>query len=154
VKYIIIILFLALPLKAVDLKKNEMSLDNVVNEINHEKELKNKEFVNLVTAKKETEVIKALKADKDYALVNLEINKEPVLIYCIKNKMWKAAEVLIKGGSNLNAKDENGKVALMYAAEAKNKYVATMLIASKADKQIKDGSGITAQEYLKKNGLE
>jgi hypothetical protein len=151
---LIISLFFVTHAIAAETAKPQTSLDTVVAEINKEKDRKIKDFTALVEAKKESSVVQALKSDKDYTYVNLIIQGDHILTYCIKNKMWKAAEELIKGGSNLNYKDEKGKVALMYAAEAKNRYVATMLIASKADKQIKDNAGVSAEEYLKKTGLE
>lgn len=138
---------------AAESSKPEISLDQVVSDINKDNEYKIKDFISLVETKRDDEVSKAIKADKNHLLVNTKISGEHVLTYAIKNKMWKSAEALVKAGSNLNHKDKDGKVALMYAAEAKNKYLATMIKASKADKKIKDNAGVSAEEYLKKNGL-
>ncbi|MES2767794.1 MAG: ankyrin repeat domain-containing protein [Bdellovibrionota bacterium] len=150
--FLLALLFLS-PSILAETSKPELSLDKVVSEMNKEKENKVKYFVSVAEAKKDVDVVKALKADKNYTFINTIIHGEHILTYCIKNKMWKSAEELIKGGSNLNHKDSDGKVALMYAAEGKNKYLATMIIASKADKKIKDNAGVTAEEYLKRNGL-
>lgn len=138
---------------AAETKKSDASLNKAIDAINKNKDKNEKEFITLAETKNDSIVIKALKADKDHALINVKIRDDHILTYCIKNKMWKSAEELIKDGSNLNHRDKEGKVALMYAAESKNRYLATMIIASKADKKIKDKAGVTAEEYLKKNGL-
>lgn len=150
---LLLIVLLSPRVLAADTAKPQISLEGLVSDINKEKEKGIQEFVSLVESKKDEEIVKALKADKNYALVNTEIKGEHILTYAIKNKMWKTAETLVKGGSNLNHKDKSGKVALMYAAEAKNKYLTAMIKASKADIKIKDNSGVTAEQYLKDNGM-
>lgn len=129
------------------------SLEKEISEKNKESEIKIKEFISQIESKNDLESSKLVKADKSYVFSNVKIKDEHVLIYSIKNKMLKTSEALIKRGSNLNHKDKDGKVAIMYAAEAKNRYLVTMIKASKADLKIKDNAGISAEEYLKINRI-
>lgn len=133
--------------------KPTFALDGVVQEINLQRDNAKEQFVYMVESRNESQIIDKLRQDKIYFYINIKIRDQHILIYSIRNKMWKVVEELINGGTNLNAYDSYGKVPLMYAAEAKNKKIVEMLLNNDADPEAIDKNGISAAEYLKKNGM-
>ena len=62
------------------------------------------------------------------------------------------AETLIKHGSQINKKDNNGLTALMYAAaNAKNPKIIEVLLKNGADARIRSREKKTALDYAKSN---
>ena len=62
---------------------------------------------------------------------------------------------LVSGGEDINAKDGNGKTALMYASENGQAEIARLLIDAAADVNAKDKDGKTALMYAaESNNLE
>ena len=59
--------------------------------------------------------------------------------------------ILIAGGADINAKDDNGNTALMLAAKSANAEVAGELILAGADIDAKDKNGNTALMYASVN---
>jgi len=57
---------------------------------------------------------------------------------------------LLKKGVDINAQDEKGRTALIYAAKSKNSDVLRHLLLKKADRKIKDNMGVRAIDYLDK----
>lgn len=73
--------------------------------------------------------------------------KTPLLCLAILHKKFNAASYLLNNVSELDAADENGKNALIYAVESGNKKFAQDLINKKPDLSLADASGNTALYY-------
>ena len=60
---------------------------------------------------------------------------------------------LLDNGADINAVNNRGKTALMYAIKSKNKDIAEFLLSHSADANIKDNSGNTALTYAQINSV-
>lgn len=63
-------------------------------------------------------------------------------------------KAMLKAGADVNAKDKNGKTALMYAADAGNDETIKELLKAGANIQAKDNNGKTALMYAASTGNE
>ncbi len=69
-----------------------------------------------------------------------------------EKEIVKSLKLLLKAGADVNAKNQYGKTALHYAAEAGNSLNVKALLDGGADKNIKDLEGRTPLDYAIKSG--
>lgn len=62
-------------------------------------------------------------------------------------------EFLLDNGADINAVNNKGKTALMYAVKSENKHIAEYLLEHGADANIKDNAGNTALTYAQINSV-
>jgi len=77
------------------------------------------------------------------------------LMWASKNGHKETVDILIKNKADVNAKNNNGNTALMYACVGSKKVkIVEMLIAAGIDVNAKDNSGWTARILASKNEYE
>lgn len=151
-----ILAFIAISINSYAIEKPDVLLDSIVHEINQRREARIQEFLNDASRRLqgENDMVRKLNGDKNYLFVNLRIRGDHILIYCLKNQMWKASEALIRAGSDLNVRDALGKVPIMHAAEKKRESVVKLLLEYNADRSAIDNHGKSVDDYLKANGMD
>jgi ankyrin repeat protein len=63
-------------------------------------------------------------------------------------------QLILDRGADINAKDDEGKTALMFALESKNQYIAEYLLEQGADVSIKDNAGNTTLMYAQEHSAK
>lgn len=98
------------------------------------------------------QMVDFLKAQKEK--FNAQRAKDTALYFAnaTKRDNLKILARLIKGGANVNARDENGQTPLMAAAKAGKMKLAEFFIKNKADLNAKDNRGKTALMYAVEAG--
>lgn len=87
--------------------------------------------------------------------VRSKIEKDTLLIRASQNNNVETVDKLLKAKpSLLNLQNARGETALIIAAQFGNKGPIQYLLKSKADKAIKDKSGLTALQHAQKNDLK
>lgn len=76
-----------------------------------------------------------------------KISDEEFLFICESGSGREVAHAIHSEGANVNAKDENGKTALMYAVQNANFEAIEVLLKAGANTKRKDKSGKTAFDY-------
>jgi len=85
----------------------------------------------------------------------LKKNKKTLLMHAIDEQRGRSSNViktLLKSGQKLEARDKNGKTALMYAAINDDSYTLRILMKAGASLQASDRNGLRAINYAEKNG--
>ncbi|MBR3627785.1 MAG: ankyrin repeat domain-containing protein [Elusimicrobia bacterium] len=92
-----------------------------------------------------------LKTGKIYGKKGI-IDYGTALMYSTRLDLYEMSKLLIKSGANLNIQNEEGKTALMIAAERGNEKITKLLISKGADVNIQSVDKMTALSYAARYG--
>jgi ankyrin repeat protein len=98
------------------------------------------------------EMVEFLNSQKEKFIAQRAKDTALYLANATKRDGLKILSRLIKGGANVNARDENGQTPLMAAAKAGKLKLAEFFIKNKADLNAKDNRGKTALMYAVEAG--
>lgn len=108
-------------------------------------------FIDAVVAGREREVNAAL--DHDPALATMQHYGTPILLIAVKSEQPQVVEMLLKRGAKVDASDDGGRTALMWAIVRRVKMeIVKTLLDARADVDTRDSRGWSPVEEARRLG--